>query len=127
MKVGGRAEVLLEPANPQELAEAYLAAREWCDEAPERELRILGGGPSAVATLVIGIAQLSAPFKGGVLVPALDVTVFTTSSGAGGFVLPFRTPAGLPSGFEIWAQCAIQDAAAINGVALSNAVLGVSP
>ena len=48
MKVGGRAEFLLEPANPQELAEAYLAAREWCDEHPERELRVLGGGANLI-------------------------------------------------------------------------------
>lgn len=48
MKVGGRAEVLLEPADPRELARAYVAAREWCDATPERELRVLGGGANLI-------------------------------------------------------------------------------
>jgi molecular chaperone DnaK (HSP70) len=40
--------------------------------------------------------------------------------------LPFVMPAGVPVGTELWTQWAIQDAAAIKGVALSNAVLGLT-
>jgi len=36
-------------------------------------------------------------------------------------------PEGVPAGFELWAQFAIQDPGAVQGVALSNAVRGVTP
>ncbi len=43
MRVGGRAEVLLEPADPKELREAVVAARER-----ELEIRMLGGGANLI-------------------------------------------------------------------------------
>ena len=45
----------------------------------------------------------------------------------GTIVLPFTMFAGIPAGTELWVQWAIQDAAAIFGVSLSNAIVGTTP
>jgi hypothetical protein len=84
--------------------------------------------PGATAGLFLAFASTPAPFKGGKLkpVPFFDPVIVSTSA-AGEIPLPFVMPAGVPPGTELWVQWAIQDAAAMNGVALSNAVLGVTP
>jgi hypothetical protein len=84
--------------------------------------------PSATAGLFLALASTPAPFKGGTLkpVPFFD-PVITTTDGAGAIPLPFVMPAGVPPGTELWVQWAIQDAAAVKGVSLSNAILGVAP
>jgi hypothetical protein len=68
------------------------------------------------------------PFKGGTLVavPSLLDLVLLTSAG-GDVTLAFTWPAGIPGGTSIWFQYAIADAAAVNGVALSNAVKALTP
>src|SRR5262249_53707960 len=50
-----------------------------------------------------------------------------STSGTGSIPLPFVTPAGLPTGFVFFTQYAIKDNAAINHVALSNALKAVVP
>jgi hypothetical protein len=84
--------------------------------------------PSATAGLFLALASTPVPFKGGTLkpVPFFDPVIVSTSA-AGQVPLPFVMPAGVPSGTELWVQWAIQDAAAAKGVALSNAVRGVTP
>ena len=57
---------------------------------------------------------------------ALTPIAFATS-GNGAIVIPFTTPPGLPAGTELWLQWAIVDATAVHGIALSNAVLGLTP
>ncbi|MFT7463716.1 MAG: hypothetical protein ACI9EF_002063, partial [Pseudohongiellaceae bacterium] len=49
------------------------------------------------------------------------------TSVTGEIPVPFVMPLGIPVGTEIWVQWAISDAAAISGVALSNAILGITP
>jgi len=67
-------------------------------------------------------------FKGGTLMPApFMAPLMHTTSAFGEILVPFRMPEGLPTGTELWAQWAIQDAAAVGGVALSNAIMGVVP
>jgi len=84
--------------------------------------------PGALAGLVVGLTSANLPFKGGTLVPAPSLgPVFVPVSGGGAIVLPFTMPAGLPAGTELWMQWAIPDAAAVHGVALSNALLGTTP
>lgn len=91
-------------------------------------LALSRAAPGALAGLVVGLSGLYLPFKGGTLVPAVDVgPVFVGVGPAGGISLPFTMPAGLPAGTELWMQWAIPDAAAVHGVALSNALLGVTP
>jgi len=91
-------------------------------------LSLASAAPGALAGLVVGLTGLYLPFKGGTLVPALDVgPILVPTSGAGAIVLPFTMPIGLPAGTELWMQWAVPDAAAVHGVALSNALLGTTP
>ena len=84
--------------------------------------------PSATAGLLIGLSSTPVPFKGGFIkpFPFFDPVILNTSAG-GAITIPFVMPAGIPAGVEIWVQWAIQDAAAVHGVALSNAIKGVTP
>jgi endonuclease/exonuclease/phosphatase family metal-dependent hydrolase len=84
--------------------------------------------PSATAGLFLALAGSAVPFKGGTLkpFPFFDPVILNTSP-AGEIPVPFVMPLGLPAGTELWVQWAIQDAAAVKGVALSNAILGVTP
>jgi hypothetical protein len=83
--------------------------------------------PDGLAMLFFAFSSTPVPFKGGTLVPFPDPgQLLTKTSPAGTIAIPFVMPAGVPVGTELWTQWAIQDAAAIKGVALSNAVLGVT-
>jgi len=84
--------------------------------------------PSATAALFIALASTPVPFKGGMLLPnPFFEPLITMTSGIGDFPLPFVMPAGAPAGTELWVQWAIQDAAAVAGVSLSNGVKGTTP
>jgi len=86
-------------------------------------LALGNAAPSAPCVLFVGFASNPTPFKGGLLVPVpaqLVVPFATNASGA--LNLPFTWPAGLPSGFSLYYQFAIQDGGAFFGVALSNAL-----
>jgi len=49
-------------------------------------------------------------------------------SAGGGWLLAWAEwPAGVPSGFAFWMQAAVADAAAVQGVALSNVLRGSAP
>ena len=86
-------------------------------------LALSNAAPSAPCVLFLGFTNNPTPFKGGMLVPvpAQLVVPFTTSP-AGALNLPFTWPAGVPSGFSLYYQFAIQDGGAFFGVALSNAL-----
>jgi len=84
--------------------------------------------PSSTAVLFISLASTPTPFKGGILIPVpvvLTLNLFT--NGSGGIVLPFVWPSGMPPETSIYFQYAIQDAAAVQGVALSNGLKGITP
>jgi uncharacterized delta-60 repeat protein len=84
--------------------------------------------PSAASALFVATSSTPVPFKGGVFQAFPPVLVVpTTVSAAGAVVLEFTVPAGLQSGTELWLQWAIQDPGAVQGVALSNAILGTAP
>jgi hypothetical protein len=83
---------------------------------------------NSTATLVIGLSQIAAPFKGGVLGPAVDALVPGLPTGAKGeLALPATWPAGLASGFTLWLQVWISDAAAAKGLAASNTLAAEVP
>lgn len=70
-------------------------------------LRATGATPSAPATLVIGFAELAAPFAGGLLVPTPDVLVPGLTTDADGTLeLAAPWPAGVPAAttlvFQLW-------------------------
>jgi len=82
-------------------------------------LQLAGAKPNSPAWLVIGLANASLPFKGGVLVPSPDFVLPVATSAGGGFALPFVWPAGIPSGLQLWFQAWIKDATAVAGFAAS--------
>ena len=97
-------------------------------DGSNNQVELSNAAPSATAGLFLALASTPVPFKGGTLkpFPFFDPVILITGAG-GGITIPFVMPAGIPAGTELWVQWAIQDAAAIHGVALSNAILGVTP
>ncbi|MCB9898891.1 MAG: hypothetical protein H6825_12880 [Planctomycetes bacterium] len=84
--------------------------------------------PSATAALFIALASTPLPFKGGTLLPSPFLPpTYASTLPDGTLPLPFVMTPGVPAGTEIWVQWAIQDTAAIYGVSLSNAIMGVTP
>jgi len=81
---------------------------------------------SSTAILVFGLAQINAPFKGGVLVPQPLVTVPMPTNSGGNAQLPFIFPAGVPAGISLYFQFWIQDPSASNSYSASNGLRGVT-
>ena len=92
-------------------------------------LALSSAAPSALAGLFVAVSSVPTPFKGGTLKPVPPVIggQLWATGGTGELEVGFTMPPGIPPGTELWVQWAIQDAAAIHGVALSNAILGVTP
>ncbi|MGQ0552225.1 MAG: PQQ-dependent sugar dehydrogenase [Planctomycetota bacterium] len=92
-------------------------------------LRLSNAAPSALSYLFLSFVIGGAPFKGGVLVPvpiAATYPIGTSPTGQIDLTWASWTP-GLPSNALLVFQYAIQDAGAPFGVALSNALVGVTP
>lgn len=91
-------------------------------------LTLTAARPSAPAMLFVSASSAPVAFFGGTLVPfPVVLAVPVATNGAGTIAIPFTMPANVPSATSIYGQYAIQDAAAANGVALSNALVGVTP
>ena len=87
--------------------------------------RALAGAPAA---LVLGASRLNLPFNGGVLVPSVDLLLAgLTIDASGELFLTGTWPAGVPSGFTVYAQVFVTDAGAVGGLAGSNGVVGTAP
>jgi hypothetical protein len=86
------------------------------------------GAPSAIAGFFTGFASTPVPFKGGTLVPfPFFGPALLSTNAAGAITVAFSMPPGVPVGTAVWAQWALQDPGAVQGVALSNAIKGVVP
>lgn len=84
----------------------------------------LGGGST---TMVMGLSLLSAPFKGGVLVPNPDVLLPGLAIDSSGQQSINATwPAGIPAGVPIWFQHWVSDPAGPAGFAASNGIQGTT-
>ena len=84
--------------------------------------------PGAPSVLILGTAAANVPLFGGTLVPAPMVIVPGVPVGAGGGWSAGATwPAGVPSGFELYLQAWIPDAAAIQGYAASPGLQATVP
>lgn len=77
--------------------------------------------------LVVGLAGLFAPYKGGTMVPSTDLIIPLVTDAAGSSTVGGPWPSGLPGGLGIWFQCWILDPAAPKGLAASNALLATTP
>jgi len=89
-----------------------------------------GALPNANAWLALGIGQLNAPFKGGVLIP--DITfggafLPSPTDGSGTTSLPSTWPVGVTPGVPLDFQFWIQDPAGVAGFAATNGLEMITP
>ena len=92
----------------------------------DNTVELANGNPSSAATLVFGLSQLNAPFKGGTLVPnpLLLVNLFTDAGGD--LNVPFLWPSGIPAGTALYFQYWIHDPSATKGLSASNGLRGIA-
>ncbi len=93
-------------------------------------LSLTGALENSTAFLVVGLTQLNAPFKGGTLVPDLDVAGFPLAlptGPTGDIPINATWPAGIPSGFVTYYQYWVQDVAGPVGFSASNALSSTTP
>jgi hypothetical protein len=81
-----------------------------------------GALQGSVAAFVIGLSQIGFPLFGGILIPSPDAVVVLPTSPEGVAVLAVQPIPSLPPGQAVFAQSWVIDAAAVQGVASSNAV-----
>lgn len=63
------------------------------------------GPPFSLTNMVIGYTAINAPFKGGTMVPDMDVILYSLPTGANGDIaLPTIWPSGVPAGFTLSMQ-----------------------
>ena len=77
--------------------------------------------PSSTGYLILGFTNLSAPFKGGVMVPFPDFVHLFATDVAGHWQVIFSWP-NLPAGFQMWWQAWLPDANGPAGFAATNAL-----
>lgn len=83
---------------------------------------LANAAPNAQAIFFLSATATPTPFFGGTLLTVpLAIQLPFTTDGAGGISVPFVVPAGI-NPFTVYMQVAIADAAAVFGVALSNAL-----
>lgn len=75
---------------------------------------------SGLAYLVVGLSDLSAPFKGGLLVPHPDLLITQLYFGGTSWTLDFDWPAGVPPGASIWYQAWLTSNESLTGFVASN-------
>ncbi|HEX5009554.1 MAG TPA: hypothetical protein VFY71_04060 [Planctomycetota bacterium] len=91
-------------------------------------LKLNEARPFSLAYLFVGLGALNAPFKGGVMIPTLDLVLSGLPTDKHGqFLLSTPFPSGVPSGFSLWFQYWISDPAGPKGFAASNGAHGTTP
>ena len=79
------------------------------------------------STLIVGFTSVNIPFRGGTLVPSVDLFFTGLPTGPlGEIALNFSAPADLPPGIEVFVQHWISDPAGPEGLAASNALTTTS-
>jgi hypothetical protein len=90
-------------------------------------ITVANARPASTAALIVGLGTLNLPFKGGTLVPTVNVLIAGLPTGAGTITLPATWPAGLPSDFSLDFQAWIADAAGPHGFSASNGLSATTP
>ncbi len=94
----------------------------------EGSLGVSAALPSAGCVLVIGLDDLSAPFKGGTMVPDPLLLVPLATDGQGAIELPWLAwPTAIPSGTSLYFQAWVTDAGGPKGYAASQGLKAVTP
>jgi hypothetical protein len=101
------------------------SSRGWAAGAPGA-LHVEPVAAFAPALLCVSVGSAPQPFKGG-LQAFPPLIALPLATGAGTLHLPLTWPAGVPAGTLLIFQCAVQDGAAIQGVALSNGLAALTP
>ena len=91
------------------------------------KLVLSGARPLAPAWLVVGLTNLSLPFKGGTLVPNPGIVLLVQTNAVGSLILHGPMPPGTPSGLTRYFQYWIADPGAPAGVSASNALAALTP
>ena len=105
-----------------------LAGTGWLVPGNATTLALTRAKPSSTAAMIIGLSQLSAPFKGGVLVPFPNFLVTGLPvSASGTLTLTATWPAGVPGGLTLYFQEWIVDPAAVAGLSATNALAASTP
>ncbi len=92
------------------------------------QLRLSNARASSPTALFTSIGVGAAPFKGGILQAFPFVSLVSGATSAVGTLdLPFTFPTGVSPGLQLVFQYAIKDAAAVQQVALSNALSAITP
>ncbi len=84
------------------------------------KVQLSNAAPLTIATLVVGNQAVYTPGLGGVLVPALQMLWPMPTSAGGLASLALTWPANVPSGYTLWGQVWMPDAASPTGVSASN-------
>jgi hypothetical protein len=90
-------------------------------------LTVSGGPAGAPGTLWVGLTTIDAPFKGGVLVPAIHIGIGLSLDVGGGLHLAGTWPPGFPSGVAFSMQMWMADAGGPVGLAATNAIGALTP
>jgi len=92
------------------------------------QLELVDARPLATTNLVIGAAELGAPFKGGIMVPAVDVLAAGLPVDADGRLsITLTLPLGVPAGVPLWFQYWTADADGPAGFSASTALRALTP
>ncbi|GJM23164.1 MAG: hypothetical protein DHS20C15_30790 [Planctomycetota bacterium] len=83
--------------------------------------------PSTLGFLVIGFNSLNLPFKGGIIVPDLDIIRMFPVGPTGSKVFTGPWPPGVPGGMTLYMQVWAVDAGAFSGYSASNGLSGTTP
>ena len=89
-------------------------------------VRMSNAAPGSPAHLVMSLAMLNAPFKGGTLVPQPDIVVLDLPTSGGSLTLTGTWPTSIPGGIPFYVQIWISDATGPAGFTASNGLQGVS-
>jgi hypothetical protein len=89
---------------------------------------LTGTTPSSPTTLVLGASHLGVPFKGGVMVPDVDILIGgLLTDGTGALLVNGSWPPAIPSGFTSYMQFWMNDASGPLGFVASNGLSVTAP
>jgi probable HAF family extracellular repeat protein len=98
------------------------------NEGTPTTLRLTGALGNSTAALVVGLSRIDANFKGGVMMPNLDLLLLGLPTNFEGlFNLNFNWPAGVPSGASLYYQFWVTDPAGPSGFSATEGLESIAP